>query len=186
MGAGNWTCSECGTQFGPPRNGKMVCAKCGAIQSSGVSSDGEGADASLAPLQTQPPTTQPKPGEAARELLAQVDEDIAGLVAEIEALRVREQAAPLKLGCAVFGVFSAVVVVLALFSTVARPLFGSWIFYLVLALVVVLGGLYRILPEMAGRAESSRLARQRAEIELTLSQLRIERERIERLERLES
>src|SRR6516165_3328550 len=122
MGSSNWTCSECGTRFGPPRNGKMVCAKCGAIQSSGVSSGGEGADASLNPEPAPRSTAQAEPGEAARELLGLVDEDIAELVAEVEALRIREQAAPLKLGCAVFGVFSAVIVVLALFSTVARPL----------------------------------------------------------------
>ena len=164
----------------------MVCPKCGTIQSSGVSSGGERADASLSPEQTPPSTPQVEPGEEARELLVLVDEDIAELVAEIEALRIREQAAPLKLGCAIFGVFSAVVVVLALFSTIARPLFGSFVFYLILALVVVFGGLYKILPEVLGRAELSRLARKRAEIELTVSQLRTERERIERLGRLES
>jgi cell division protein FtsB len=129
---------------------------------------------------------QAKPGESAGELLELLDETIAELVAEIEALRIREQAAPLKLGCAVFGVFSVVVLVLALFATVARPLFGGFLFYFILALVVVLGGLYKILPEIVDRAELSRLARERAEIELTVSELRTQREHIESLARLES
>jgi hypothetical protein len=118
--------------------------------------------------------------EGAEELLGELDQNIDELVSQIEALRIREQAAPLELGCALFGVFTTVVLVLALFATIARSLFGGWVFYVVLA-IVVLAGMYKIAPKIIGRAQLRRLASKRAEMEFTLSRLRTERERVERL-----
>jgi len=119
--------------------------------------------------------------EGAEELLAELDEKINELASEIEAIRIREQGAPLELGCALFSIFCVIITVLAVFATVARSYFGGWLFYLVLALAV-LAGLYRVAPRILGRVELPRLARKRAEIEATLERLRAERKRVESLE----
>jgi hypothetical protein len=121
----------------------------------------------------------PRP-EGAEELLAEIDEKIDELASDIEALRSREQGVPLELGCAMFGVFTGVILVLAFFATVGRAYFGGWPFYLVLV-IAILAGLYRIGPKIIGRAELPRLARKRAEMEVTLSRLRTERQRLESL-----
>ena len=113
-------------------------------------------------------------------MLGELDQNIDELVSQIEALRIREQAAPLELGCALFGVFTTVVLVLALFASIGRSLFGGWVFYVVLA-IFVLAGMYKIAPKIIGRAQLRRLASKRAEMEFTLSRLRTERERVERL-----
>jgi hypothetical protein len=160
----------------------MVCANCGAIHNTSVSSDAQRADASPDSLpELHLKTARERLPEGAVELLGELDQNIDELVSEIEALRIREQAAPLEVGCALFGVFSTVVVVLALFATIARSLFGGWVFYVVLA-IVVLAGVYKVVPKIIERAELRRLARKRTEIEFTLSRLRTERERVERLE----
>jgi len=119
--------------------------------------------------------------EGAEALLAELDEKINELASEIEAIRIREQGAPLELGCALFGIFCVIIIVLAAFATVARSYFGGWLFYLVLALAV-LAGLYRVAPRIIGRVELPRLARKRAEIEATLERLRAERTKVESLE----
>jgi len=89
--------------------------------------------------------------EGAQELLAELDEKIDELASNIEQLRIREQSGPLELGCALFGVFCATIVVFAVFATVARSYFGGWVFYLVLA-AVILAGFYRVVPKILGRA----------------------------------
>jgi len=114
------------------------------------------------------------------ELLADLDEKIDEIASDIETLRSREQGAPLELGCALFGLFTIVILVLAFFATIARAFFSSWLFYLVLA-VAILAGLYRIGPKVIARSELPHLALQRAEMEASLSRLKLERQRLEAL-----
>ena len=118
--------------------------------------------------------------QGGQELLAELDERIAELASDIDALRSREHGAPLELGCALFGLFSLVILVLACFATVGRAYFGGWIFYIVLAMTV-LAGLYRLGPKLVARAELPRIGRNRTEMEATLARLRIERELLESL-----
>ena len=176
MGAES-TCSACGTKLGPPHNGSnVVCPACGAIWNRGAAITPElSAADSPAVLLEQ---TKGAPLEGAQELLAELDEKIGELAADIEGLRSREQGAPLELGCALFGVFSIVILVLACFATIARPYFGGSVFYLVLA-IAILAGLYRIAPKIIGRRDLTSLSRQRAEMEATLAKLKSERERVE-------
>src|SRR5262245_25711012 len=181
MGARKSTCSACGSDLGFPHNGSAIaCPTCGAIHNPDISSEselsGKPAD-SLLSVSVMAGVTP----EEAQELLAELDEKIDELASEIETLRIREQGAPLELGCALFGIFCLIIVVLAMFATFARAYFGGWLFYLVLAIAVA-AGLYRIAPKIIGRAELPRLARKRAEIEATLARLRTERKRIESLE----
>jgi len=114
------------------------------------------------------------------ELLAELDEKIGEIASDIETLRSREQGAPLELGCALFGVFTVVILVLAIFATIARAYFGGWLFYLVLS-GAILGALYRIAPKIIARSELPHWASQRADMEASLSRLKVERQRLEAL-----
>src|SRR5262249_15072108 len=182
MGATKSTCSACGSELGPPHNGStIVCPDFGTTRNPGVSSASEPSYKAPDSPPSMPLELSAAKPEGAEELLIELDEKIDELVSEIEALRIREQSAPLELGCALFGAFCVIIIVLAVFATVARSYFGGWLFYLVLALAV-LAGLYRIAPRIIGRAELPRLARKRSEIEATLERLRAERKRVESLE----
>src|SRR6185295_5723209 len=68
-----------------------------------------------------------------------LDEHIAELNSEIEALKSKEQGAPLQLGCGVFGVFFLAILVITFFMTLGINYFGKWPFYLSLAVIVGLG-----------------------------------------------
>ena len=86
-----------------------------------------------------PPIVRPTNGAGGlREIemrLAELDEEIAAAGSEIEAIKSKEQSAPLQAGCAFFGLFGLVIAVMAVFATVARGYFGGWLFYVALAAV---------------------------------------------------
>lgn len=112
--------------------------------------------------------------------LAELDELIEEAESEIESLRGREQSVPLQKGCAFFGLFTLVIVVIAVFMLVGKDYVGSWIFYVSVA-VVVLSGLARIRRKLVSNQQIQDLRRERKKMEDGLTQLQAERQRIQRL-----
>ncbi len=169
------TCAECGGALEFPRDfDNVICAACGAayqvrqykgaINLIAIKPDGDSRllRAGFGELESK---------------LAELDEVIEELSGQVEVIRSREQGAPLQLGCAVFGVFSLVLLVIALFMTVARPLFGEWIFYLALLAVVLLGA-KRVQRKLATRREVEQLREERLQREAALVDLEQERDRL--------
>jgi hypothetical protein len=121
------------------------------------------------------------PEESAIETrLAEIQELIEETSAEIESLRSREQSVPLQIGCAFFGLFMAVIMVIALFILLVKSYFGGWIFYLtVLAVIAV--GLARIRRKLTSSTQLEEFRRSRAALEAELTLLEGEHDRMERL-----
>ena len=113
--------------------------------------------------------------------LAEIDEFVEAAESEIETLRSREQSGPLQTGCAFFGLFLLVVVVIAVFMLVARSYVGSWLFYLSIAVVIGLG-LVRIRRKFVSSDQLEGMRQDRLQIENGLSELLAERERILKLQ----
>ena len=99
---------------------------------------------------------------------------------EIEVLRSREQSAPLQKGCAFFGLFMAIILVIVLFMLLGRGYFGSWWFFIAVTAVVLLS-LYRIRRKLAAPRHIESLRAERFEAEGTLTQLRAEFDRSQEL-----
>jgi hypothetical protein len=112
--------------------------------------------------------------------LAEIDELIQEAGAESESLRSRELSAPLRGGCAFFGLFVTVIVVIALFMLVGKGYVGGWLFYASVAAVLLLS-LVRIRRKLLGSAQLRELRRDRSRIEDCVTQLQLERDRIQRL-----
>lgn len=112
--------------------------------------------------------------------LVEIDELIEAAESEIESLRSREQSAPLQRGCAFFGLFMMVMVVIALFMLVGKGYVGSLLFYASVAVVIVLG-LARMRRKFVSSAQLKELRQGQLQIENNLLQLRAERDRIQRL-----
>jgi len=106
--------------------------------------------------------------------LAEIEEIIEATSSEIEELRSREQSEPLQLGCAVFGVFSVVILVLVLFMLMGKDYIGGWLFYLTLSAAIVLG-LTRIRRKLMTSAEREEIRRRRIQLEGELAVLNHER-----------
>jgi len=182
MGVTQPVCPACGSNLGLPNNGSsLICPNCGPDTDLSIPSLPYQQDRGIANLSGLPPQIPPDSPATAQELLAELDEKIAELATDVEALKGQEQAAPLELGCALFGVFSLVILVLAFFATVGRAYFGGWPFYVVLA-ITVLAGLFRTAPKLIRRSELPRIARKRTEMEATLARLKIERDRLTSLD----
>jgi len=113
--------------------------------------------------------------------LAELDELITEGEAEVEAVRARGQSAPLQIGCSFFGIFFAVVVVITLFMVVARRYVGSLVFYGVLAATVILG-LARVRKKAKSLREAADLKSELDHLEIGLSDLRSERDRVRQLQ----
>jgi len=111
--------------------------------------------------------------------LTELDELIAEIESDIEAVRAREQSGPLQLGCAAFGVFGLVLTVLVVFMLVGRSLVGGWVFYLALALVTILG-VARVRAKLKDQIPSVELRADRLRLEETLAELQRERSRLGR------
>lgn len=109
--------------------------------------------------------------------LAELDEDAEKVREEIEVLKSNEQIAPLQIGCAFFGMFGFVLLLLALFTTVWKNYFGGWWFYLSIALVVLLS-VMRMRRKMPDREKLEYFRKERATLEEALVQLEAERSRI--------
>ncbi len=112
--------------------------------------------------------------------LAEIEELIEETAAEIESLRSREQSVPLQVGCAFFGLFMVVIMIIALFMLLGKGYFGGWIFYLAVATVILLG-LARIRRKLTSSTQLEEFRRSRIELEGELVLLEAERDRIERL-----
>jgi len=112
--------------------------------------------------------------------LAEIDELIEESESEVESLRSREQSGPLQQGCAFFGLFMMVILVIALFMLVARASVGSWLFYLTIAAVILLG-LAGIRRKLVTPEQVEGLRQERHQIEDSLTQLHAERDRLQDL-----
>jgi hypothetical protein len=112
--------------------------------------------------------------------LAEIEQLIEEAESEIESLRSREQSVPLQKGCAFFGLFTMVIVVIVLFMLLGKGYFGSWLFFAAVAAVILLG-LVRMRRKLAGSAQLEGLQEGRRAAEERLDELRAERERVLRL-----
>jgi uncharacterized membrane protein YhhN len=109
-----------------------------------------------------------------------LDEIAEELQAEIEALRSRELSAPLQIGCSFFSLFIVVMLVLAASMLLGRSYFGSWIFYVCLALVISLG-IVRLRRKFRTRVPAEEIRQERVALEKTLTRLLRERSRVQEL-----
>ena len=112
--------------------------------------------------------------------LAEIDELMERAESEAESLRSREQSAPLQKGCAFFGLFMIVIVVIALFMLLGKGYFGSGLFFLSVAVVILLS-LARIRRKLVSPAQLEELRHDRLQIEDGLAELQAERDRIQKL-----
>ena len=117
---------------------------------------------------------------AVTDRLALVEEDIESVSSDLELIRSKEQGAPLQFGCALFGLFLLVVMSLGFFATVGKGLFGGWLFYLSI-IVIVLASLKGLRKKLMSPAERRGLATRRSRLEGILEQLRDERGRLKAL-----
>ncbi len=112
--------------------------------------------------------------------LAEIDELMEEAEAEIESLRSREQSGPLQRGCAFFGLFMTVILVIAVFMLVGRGYVGSWLFYVSVAGVIIVG-FVRIRRKLVSADQIDEFRRNRTEIENDLTRLQSERDRLQGL-----
>jgi hypothetical protein len=113
-----------------------------------------------------------------RSYLAELDEEILELGLQVEDLKSREKGAPLRAGCAFFGAFFVVVLVLGTFATVGRSYFNGWFFYVVLAGAVVVC-LWRLRSKLFSSADLRALRLRRIDTEEVLAQVEAERKRVQ-------
>ena len=116
--------------------------------------------------------------QAGQQELSDLNEYMAELNSEIEALKSKEQGAPLQLGCGVFGIFFLAVLVITFFMTLGINYFGKWPFYLSLAVIVGLG-LLRMRRRLPDPAEIERLRQARDSLQNDLASLEVERRDLE-------
>jgi len=120
----------------------------------------------------------------AKSLIESRLEELGGRIEEvedeIEVLRSREQSAPLQKGCAFFSLFMAIILVIVLFMLLGRGYFGSWLFFLAVAVAVFLS-LFRIRRKLAGSRHIEGLRVDRLNAEQTLIHLRAEFDRSRQL-----
>ena len=112
--------------------------------------------------------------------LVELDEDIEKVREEIEVLRSNEQIAPLQLGCAFFGLFGFILLILAFFTTVGKNYFGGWLFYLSLATVILLSA-RRMKRKLPNPEQLEYFRKERATLEEALAQLAAQRTRLQNL-----
>jgi len=167
-------CPQCETRLEIPQNrSRVICPRCGSLyETRGLGTAGQ--------FEAAPWSAGFEPEEVIRTRLAELDEMIEELQAEIEALRSRELSAPLQIGCSFFSLFIAVMVVLAASMLLGRSYFGSWIFYVCLAVVIVLG-VARLRRKLRKRVPADKIRQERVELEKTLSELLGERSRVQEL-----
>lgn len=131
-----------------------------------------------------PDSADSRRGENAAAVIDSRLTEIAELIekseSEIESLRSGEKSAPLQRGCAFFGLFLIVIIVIALFMLTGKDYVGSWIFYASVAVVILLS-LARIRRKLVGSAQLDELRQERLQIEEDLAQLQAERDRIQKL-----
>ncbi|MBI3652327.1 MAG: hypothetical protein HY231_15000 [Acidobacteria bacterium] len=160
----NVTCNTCGTAF-------RVRHYKGNVNLAVIGEDRKNA-AELAEAETRATM-------AAR--LAEVTEDIEKVREEIEVLKSNEQIAPLQIGCAFFGMFGFLLLLLALFATVAKNYFGGWLFYLSIITVILLS-LLRMRRKLPDPQKLDYYRRERATLEAACAQLEAEKAQVEKLQ----
>ena len=111
-----------------------------------------------------------RPESSIKSELAEIDEIIEATSGEIEDLRSREQSGPLQLGCAIFGMFSVVILVLVFFMFLGKDYVGGWLFYLSLSAAIVLG-LTRIRKKLMTSREREDLRQIRMQLESEMAAL---------------
>lgn len=173
-------CPECENPLEFPQEfGSVICANCGtAIQVH----EYKGAIA----LKAKSPQREPSAPHAidmaeAMALvdgrLAELDEVMAEVQAEIETLKSREQSTPIQMGCALFGLFMLVIFVIIVFMPLGRKYFGNWMFYVALGAVILLGlrGLRR---KQQNPAQIEQVHSERLQAENLFVELQAERDRL--------
>ena len=172
-------CPACGAPLELPQDfDNVICATCGTAFQVRRHKDA----INLMEIERRAdraPALPPEPNgnsklRTAELRLGELDEEIENLGTEIEAVKSREKAAPLQAGCAFFGVFLAVISLLAFFATVASSYFGGWAFYVSLA-AVILFGLARMRGKLVSPEHLARLREQRSLMEQLLALLEAER-----------
>jgi hypothetical protein len=159
----------------------VVCSSCGATHQV---RDHNGS-ISLRVIRTGPldwqPDSEARPPAASidQTSLAELDELIADIASDLDAVRAREQSGPLQLGCAAFGVFGLVLTVIVVFMLAGRSLVGGWVFYLALVVVILLG-VARVRAKLKDQISSADLRADRLRLEETLAELQLERSRLTR------
>ena len=172
-------CPECASLLEFPKDfDSVICAKCGASFQIRTYKD-----AINLSLKDQTTSTEMDETEALAVVdarLAELDELISEAGAEVEALKSRELSVPLQTGCSFFGLFMLVIIVIAAFMPFGRKYFGNWLFYLAIALVILLG-LQRIRRKQTSPAQIEEFRAERLNIEAGLAQLETEREYVRSL-----
>ena len=169
-------CPECSASLEFPSNvDNVVCSICGSTHQV---RDHDGAT-SLRVIRSGPASARARSSGASinQSSLDEVDELISEVESDIEAVRAREQSGPLQLGCAAFGVFGLVLTVIVVFMLAGRSLVGGWVFYLALALVILLG-VSRVRAKLKDQIPASQLRADRMRLEETLAELQRERSRL--------
>ena len=167
-------CPDCGSKLEFPLSSEnLICRECGAAYKVSYYK-------SVVNLHRIDSLADKEEGDLAAELedtIREMEEQIAEVKEEIDTIRSREQGAALQTGCAAFGFFGAVIMVLAVFVTVARGYFGGWLFYSVLAAVLFLAGL-RVKRRLVTKEQRKRLAEDRREMEEILVALEADHQRL--------
>ncbi len=172
-------CPKCASLLEFPRDfDSVICAKCGAAFQVRAYKD-----AINLSLKDETASTEMDEAEAlavVESKLAELDELISEAGAEVEALKSRELSVPLQTGCSFFGLFMLVIIVIAAFMPFGRKYFGNWLFYLAIALVILLG-LQRIRRKQTSPAQIEQFRAERSNVEADLAQLEAEREYVRSL-----
>jgi hypothetical protein len=168
------TCAACGSGLEFPGDLERVsCAGCGA-EYKVLRFRGAVTLARTGARDSDSPAPHRAGLDHATSATGAIDEAILDLEEAIEELRSKERARPLEIGCALFGIFGLVIVVFAIFATVARRYFGGLLFYAVLILVI-LAGLARARRKITSAGQREQLLEHRRELELQLEMLRREK-----------
>jgi uncharacterized Zn finger protein (UPF0148 family) len=173
-------CPECENPLEFPQELKIViCTNCGAtIQTQEYKG--------VIALKVKPPSQEPGETEAVEAAeafalvdnrLAELDEVIAEVQAELETIKSQEQSTSVQTGCSLFGLFMLVILVIAAFMPLGRKYFGNWMFYLALALVILLG-LKRFRRKQPNLDQVEQLHSERLRLETLFAEFQAERERL--------
>lgn len=126
------------------------------------------------------PLSSSRTRAAVEQRLDELDELIEDIGVEVESLKSREQSTPLQMGCAFFGLFTAIIVVCAVFMLLGKGYFGGWLFFISIA-AVVLVAVTRFRRKMISPARGKELRDERSVLETDLAKLESERKRIKEL-----
>ncbi|HEY6332828.1 MAG TPA: hypothetical protein VI756_26120 [Blastocatellia bacterium] len=179
------SCPRCGNAIEIPSDlDSVICSSCGALFTIRRMEGSIGLTAASAvPDRIEAGSGAfTEEGEIGRfmaitDRLALVEEDIESVASDIELVRSKEQGAPLQLGCALFGIFSLIVLVMGFFATVGKSFFGGWLFFLAIG-VVVFASLKGLSKKLMSPAERRALSIRKDRLESILGDLKTEQQRL--------